>query len=120
MMLGWLVGKVTLAVAVELATVPASPPLSVLEPAPVRALTDTMTVVPSGTCAAARLICTGLVVVAGRTTSGTPNDAAGVVGVEMPPTVVIRNVGVLGSTTGLGSRTTEAWLPTRLIWAVLV
>jgi hypothetical protein len=109
-----------LAVAVELATVPVSPLLTTLEPAPTKPLTDTRIVVPRGTCAAAKLICTGFVVVAGRTTSGAPNDAAGVVGVEMPPTAVIRNVGVLGNTAGLGSSTTEAWLPTRLMLAVLV
>src|SRR5712692_1196731 len=120
MMLGWSVGSVTLAVAVERATVPVSPALTTLEPAPVWPLTDTRMVVPSGTCDAVRLICTGFVVVAGRTTSGIPSDASGAVGVATPPTAAMRSVGELASTTGLGSNPTEAGALFKLIWAVFV
>src|SRR5207249_10785624 len=115
MRLGSSVGSVTLAVAVELATVPASPVLMALEPAPIWPLTDTRIVVPSGSYAAVRLIVTGVVVVAGRTTSGIANDDNGVVGVATPPTAAMRSVGVLASTTGLGSTPTEAGAAFRLI-----
>src|SRR5437870_3234418 len=111
---------VTLAVAVELATVPASPLLTTLEPAPFWPLTDTRIVVPRGTCDAARLICTGFVVVAGTITSGTASDAPGVVGVTTPPIAEMRRVGVFGRATGLGSAPTDGRALNSCSCAVLV
>src|SRR5205809_3794790 len=96
MMLGWSAGIVTLAAAVDAASVPVSVPVPEVLP-PVCPLAVTVTVVPEGMFDAAKLTVTGLVVPAGNVMSGFPKEAVGAVGAETPATEVIRKVGAFDS-----------------------
>src|SRR5438105_9540771 len=109
---GSLVGNVTVAVAVEEASVPLSAVLVAELEAPMKPTTVTASVVPMGTLAAAMLTVTGFVVVPGRTTSGAASEPVGFAGAATPAIDVIWSVGVLESVTDVGApELTEAPTP---------
>src|SRR6266545_6328177 len=99
---GSLVGTVTLAVAVDDASVPLSGVLVTEVEAPMKPTTVTVSVVPTGTFAAAILTVIGFVVVPGRTTSGAKNEPDGFAGAATPPSAVVWRVGAFGSDAEVG------------------
>jgi hypothetical protein len=98
-------GNVTLADAVELASVPPSPLLSVVVGAAPSLFTVTAMLVPRGTLEAARSTVTGLATVGLNVISGwARNEPCGFAGGATPATAVILRVGVLaGGVTGPGN-----------------
>src|SRR2546426_6008142 len=111
MTVGWFVGMVTVAEAVELPTVPLRPLLvTVLMTPPDCPLTVILSVVPSGMLLAAKFT-VGVDVPPGRTKSGVANDPVSVAGALTPPREVMVSVGLLVSVAGsvwLIDDTTEA------------
>ena len=100
--LGWFVGMVRLAVAVEAANVPPSGVLTAELPPPVSGVTFTLTVVPSGTFEAASETVVGLGVPTGTAMSGVAKEPVGEAGAGTPATDAILKLGALGrvSTSG--------------------
>ncbi|MCZ6804626.1 MAG: hypothetical protein O7D86_12030 [Proteobacteria bacterium] len=92
-------GKSMLAVAVELVSVPDRASLVAVTISPREGVYITVTVSPTGTSVAARLMVTGLVMSAGNTTSSSPLGTAGTV---TPSTVLILRRGRPGRDTALG------------------
>ena len=100
--LGWFVGIVTLAVAVEAAKVPARALLTAELAAPFCGFAVTVTVVPSGMFPAAKPTLIGFAVPAGSVMSGAANDPVGEAGAATPATEVILKVGAFGNATTPG------------------
>src|SRR5438128_2207563 len=100
---GSLVGSVTLAVAVEEASVPLSGVLVARVDAPMKPTTVIASVVPTGTFVAAMLTVTGFAVVPGKTTSGAKKAPPGLAGAATPPTEVICRVGAFARVTDVGA-----------------
>jgi hypothetical protein len=92
----------TLAEAVEAARVPASGLLTVELVPPFIGVTFTLTMVPSGTFAAAIVTVMGFRVPKGTTTSGNEYEPVGAAGADTPATEAIRRLGPLARATGPG------------------
>jgi hypothetical protein len=100
--LGWFVGRVRLADAVEAANVPARAVLVAELAAPSNGFTVTVTVVPSGMFEAASPIVMGFVVPDGSMISGVEKEPVGEAGAATPATDVIVKLGAPGSASAPG------------------
>jgi hypothetical protein len=94
MILGTVVNKLTLAVAVEFSPVPAKAVLLYVDKLPLLGVTVTLITVPTGTFDAANPTVTGLVVEDGRVISGGSNTPTGDEGTAVPATVVMESEGM--------------------------
>ena len=101
MMLGSLVGIVTLAEAVDEERLPLSVALVELL-LPTCPFAVTVTVVPTGMLAPAMVTATGLVVPAGSVMSGVVSEPSGVAGALMPATEATRSVGEFANAATVG------------------
>src|SRR5437667_10843470 len=101
MMLGSLVGIVTLAEAVDEERLPLSVALVELL-LPTCPFAVTVTVVPTGMLAPAMVTATGLVVPAGSVMSGVVSEPSGLAGALTPATDAMRSVGVFGRAATVG------------------
>src|SRR6266550_3588542 len=97
-------GRVTLALAVDATSVPASPLLCTVVRLPLEGVSVTCTIVPSGRLAPSSATVTGFGCDEGTMTSGTPcSDPSGATGALTPQTDAMRNAGEVRGVTGCGN-----------------
>src|SRR5258706_2477764 len=97
-------GGVTLALAVDAASVRESPPLCTVVRLPFEGVSMTCTIVPTGRLEPSRATVTGFGCDEGTMTSGTPcSDPSGAAGALTPPIEAMRSVGEFGGVIGCGN-----------------